>query len=73
VEAAKVVAEYNGEVDEFERQFRAADPEAVSRFFTFVLDASDYLEGFGHRTRSNSAMRQVSRLSRGSTAHCRRN
>ena len=53
-EAAKAVAEYNGEVDEFERQFRVADPEAVSGFFTFVLDASDYPEL--HRTRSNGAM-----------------
>ena len=51
-EAARTVAEYNGEVDEFERQFRAADTEAVSRFFTIVLNESIYPEGFAHRPRA---------------------
>jgi restriction system protein len=51
-EAVRNVVEYNGEVDEFERQFRAADSEAVSRFFTMVLNESDYPKGFAHRPRA---------------------
>jgi restriction system protein len=51
-EAVRNVAEYNDEVDEFERQFRAADHEAVSRFFTIVLNESDYPKDFAHRPRA---------------------
>jgi restriction system protein len=51
-EAAQAVAEHNAEVDEFECEFRAAEPEAVAQFLTLVLDASVYPEGFAHRTRA---------------------
>jgi restriction system protein len=51
-EAAKAAAEHNAEVDQFERDFRAGDPEAVAQFLTLVLDASLYPEGFAHRTRA---------------------
>jgi restriction system protein len=51
-EAAQAVAEHNAEVDQFERDFRAAEPEAVAQFLTLVLDASAYPEGFAHRTRA---------------------
>jgi restriction system protein len=51
-EAAKAVAEHNAEVDQFEREFRAAEPEAVAQFLTLALDASVYPEGFAHRTRA---------------------
>jgi restriction system protein len=51
-EAAQTVATHNAEIDQFERDFRAYDPEAVAQFFTLVLDASAYPEGFPHRTPS---------------------
>jgi restriction system protein len=51
-EAVQAVAEHNAGVDEFEREFRAAEPEAVAQFLTLVLDASVYPEGFVHRTRA---------------------
>jgi restriction system protein len=51
-EAAKAVAEHNAEVDLFEREFRAGDPEAVAQFLTLVLDGSVYPDGFVHRTRA---------------------
>lgn len=51
-EAAQAVAEHNAGVDEFEREFWAAEPEAVAQFLTLVLDASVYPEGFVHRTRA---------------------
>jgi restriction system protein len=51
-EAAAAAAEHNAEVDQFERDFRAGEPEAVAQFFTLVLDASLYPEGFAHRTRA---------------------
>ena len=51
-EAAEAVAEHNAEVDDFEREFCAAEPEAVAQFLTLVLDASVYPEGFAHRTRA---------------------
>jgi restriction system protein len=51
-EAAGAVAEHNSGVDEFEREFRAAEPEAVAQFLTLVLDGSIYPEGFAHRTRA---------------------
>jgi restriction system protein len=49
-EAARVVAEHNSEVDQFERKFREAEPETVAQFFTLVLDASVYPEDFAPRT-----------------------
>ncbi len=51
-QAAEAVAEHNAEVDQIEREFRAAEPEAVAQLFTLVLDASAYPEGFAHRTRA---------------------
>lgn len=51
-EAAKAAAEHNAEVDQFERDFRTGDPEAVAQFLTLALDASAYPEGFAHRTRA---------------------
>jgi Pentapeptide repeats (8 copies) len=51
-EAARVAAEHNDAVDQFEREFQAAEPEAVAQFLTLVLDASVYPEGFAHRTRA---------------------
>jgi restriction system protein len=51
-EAAKAVAEHNSEVDQFERDFRASEPEAVAQFLTLVLDGSVYPDGFAHRTRA---------------------
>ena len=51
-EAAQAVTEHNAEVDQFEREFRAGEPEAVAQFLTLVLDASVYPEGFAHRTRA---------------------
>jgi restriction system protein len=51
-EAAQAVAEHNAEVGQFEREFRAAEPEAVAQFLTLALDASVYPEGFAHRTRA---------------------
>jgi restriction system protein len=50
-EEARTVATHNAGVDQFERDFRAAEPEAVAQFFTLVLDASAYPDGFPHRTR----------------------
>ena len=49
--AATAVADYNAGVDQFERDFRAAEPEAVAQFLTLVLDGSVYPEGFARRTR----------------------
>jgi restriction system protein len=49
--AAKAVAEHNAGVDQFERDFRAAEPEAVAQFLTLALDGAVYPEGFAHRTR----------------------
>lgn len=51
-ETAEAVAEHNAGVDQFEREFRAAEPETVAQFLTLVLDASLYPEGFAHRTRA---------------------
>lgn len=42
---------HNDEIDQFERDFRSGDSDAVAQFFTLVLDASLYPEGFPHRTR----------------------
>jgi restriction system protein len=51
VAAARAVADHNAGVDQFERDFRAAEPEAVAQFLTLALDGSAYPEGFAHRTR----------------------
>jgi restriction system protein len=46
------VAEHNAGIDQFRRDCRAADPEAVAEFCTLVLDSSVYPEGFPHQTRA---------------------
>ena len=48
---ADAAAAHNAEVDQFERDFHAGDPEAVAEFCTLALDSSVYPEGFAHRTR----------------------
>ncbi|MEU4828583.1 restriction endonuclease [Actinomadura sp. NPDC023710] len=50
-EAAEQVRRHNAEVEQFERDFYAGDPEAVAQYFTLVLDAVTYPEGFPHRSR----------------------
>jgi restriction system protein len=45
-------AEHNAGVDQFQRDCRAGDPEAVAEFCTLVLDSSVYPEGFPHQTRT---------------------
>jgi restriction system protein len=45
-------AEHNAAVDQFEREFRAIEPEAVAEFLTPVLDRSVYPDGFPHSTRA---------------------
>ena len=50
-EATMAVAEHNGKVDQFELEFRAAEPEAVNQFLSLVLNESSYPEGFAHRAR----------------------
>ncbi|GAA0365888.1 restriction endonuclease [Actinoallomurus spadix] len=49
---SEAVRRHNAEIDDFERQVRAGDSDAVARFFTLVLDSSPYPEGFPHRTRA---------------------
>ena len=49
---AAAVAEHNAGVDQFQRDCRAGDPDAVARFCTLVLDSSAYPEGFPHQTRT---------------------
>ena len=51
-EFAAAVAEHNADVDQFQRDCRAGDPEAVARFCTLVLDSSLYPEGFPYETRT---------------------
>ena len=46
------VAEHNAGIDQFQRDCRAGDPEAVAEFCTLVLDSSAYPEGFPHQTRA---------------------
>ena len=46
------VAEHNAGIDQFQRDCRAGDPEAVAEFCTLVLDSSVYPEGFPHQTRA---------------------
>ncbi|NDU71811.1 restriction endonuclease [Actinomadura sp. DSM 109109] len=50
-EATDQARRHNAEVDQFERNFHAGDPEAVAQYFTLVLDAVTYPEGFPHRFR----------------------
>jgi restriction system protein len=45
-------AEHNAGIDQFQRDCRAGDPEAVAEFCTLVLDSSVYPEGFPHQTRT---------------------
>jgi restriction system protein len=49
---AAAAAEHNAGIDQFQRDCRAADPEAVAEFCTLVLDSSLYPEGFPHHTRA---------------------
>jgi restriction system protein len=51
-DATEAVRQHNAEIDQFEQYVRAADSDAVAQFFTLVLDASHYPEGFPHRTRA---------------------
>jgi restriction system protein len=44
--------EHNAGIDQFQRDCRAGDPEAVAEFCTLVLDSSAYPEGFPHQTRT---------------------
>jgi restriction system protein len=46
------VAGHNAGIDQFQRDCRAGDPEAVAEFCTLVLDSSAYPEGFPHQTRA---------------------
>jgi restriction system protein len=48
---AEETRQHNAEVDQFERDFHAGDPEAVAQYFTLVLDAATYPAGFPHRSR----------------------
>ncbi len=49
---AAEVAEHNAGIDQFQRDCRAGDPEAVAEFCTLVLDSSVYPAGFPHQTRA---------------------
>ena len=49
---AASAAEHNAGIDQFQRDCRAGDPEAVAEFCTLVLDSSVYPEGFPHQTRA---------------------
>jgi len=49
---AASAAEHNAGIDQFQRDCRAGDPEAVSQFCTLVSDSSVYPEGFPHQTRA---------------------
>jgi len=49
---AVAVAEHNAGIDQFQRDCRAGDPEAVAEFCTLVMDSSVYPEGFPHHTRA---------------------
>jgi restriction system protein len=50
-EAISQAREYNEGIDQFARNFRTHDSEAVARFCTLVLDGSAYPDGFPHQTR----------------------
>ncbi|MEO8606836.1 MAG: restriction endonuclease [Chloroflexota bacterium] len=45
-EATKEVEEYNAEIEQFEKEFASGDPDAIVNYFTMVLEASSYPEGF---------------------------
>ena len=49
---AATAAEHNAGIDQFQRDCRAGDPEAVAEFCTLVMDSSLYPEGFPHHTRA---------------------
>jgi restriction system protein len=49
--SAAAAAEHNAGIDQFQRDCRAGDPEAVAEFCTLVLDSSVYPEGFPRHTR----------------------
>ena len=49
---AATVAEHNAGIDQFQRDCRDGDPEAVAEFCTLVLDSSVYPQGFPHQTRT---------------------
>ena len=49
---AAAAAEHNAGIDQFQRDCRAGDPEAVAEFCTLVMDSSLYPEGFPHHTRA---------------------
>jgi restriction system protein len=51
-EFAAAVAEHNAGIDQFQRDCRAGDPEAVAEFCTLVMDSSVYPEEFPHTTRA---------------------
>ncbi len=55
---AAAIAERDADVDQFQRDCWAADPEAVAQFCTLVLDSSAYPDGFPHRTRTGYRPRQ---------------
>jgi restriction system protein len=52
---------HNREIDEFQTRFGAGDPEAVIEYFSLVLDASEYPDGFPkqHRTALVPESRQL--------------
>lgn len=49
---ALAVAEHNAGIDQFQRDCRAGDPEAIAEFCTLVMDSSVYPDGFPHHTRA---------------------
>lgn len=51
-EFAAAAAEHNAGIDQFQRDCRAGNPEAVAEFCTLVMDSSLYAEGFPHCTRA---------------------
>lgn len=50
--ATEAVRQHNIAIDEFERNVRAGESTEVAEFFTLVLDASFYPEGFPRGTRA---------------------
>jgi restriction system protein len=63
-ESARVVArvdERNREIGEFRRRFEAGEPDAIAEYFSLVLDASRYPDGFPqtHRLASVPESRQL--------------
>ena len=66
---AAAAAEHNAGIDQFQRDCRAADPEAVAEFCTLVMDSSLYPEGFPHHTR---AVYRPDRKKQASSGNCHR-